>query len=329
MLIRIFKQNYLSQFLIFTLLAVLLWIPTFLNPPYIHAQESTSPLYNFLISFTNQKIIWSIIAFLILYLQSFIVNNIITAHDIISKTSFLGGLMYFIMMSVFTEFQHFYPALFSNFFILIVLNILLKMYGKEYILPDCFKVGFFIGIASLFYLPTAIFIVLIWATLLLLRTSSLRPWIISIVSFATPYMFLFTYYFWFDQLYIFKSYINQDFFNIDYLWTLKNEFSIYIGLAYIFLFIIAYLFLFAKINEKVQQNKKKIFILSNMALVALLGLFISNKEISEHTSFIIPISTIIAFYFSEIKKLFWVDLFFTILLISTYLNIYTNAFNWI
>jgi hypothetical protein len=329
MLIRIFKQNYLSQFLIFTLLAILLWIPTFINPPYIHAQSSTSPFYNFLIPFTDQKIVWAIVAFVMLYLQSFIINSILTAHDIISKTSFLGGLVYFILMSAFAEFQHFYPALFSNFFILAVLNIFLKMYGKEYILPDCFKVGMYVSIASLFYLPTAVFIIFIWTTLLLLRTSSIRPWIIPIVSFIVPYMFLFTYYFWFDQLYIFESYINQVFFRIDNLWILKNEFSIYIGLAYTFLFMVAYLFLLAKVNEKGQQIKKKIFILSNMVLVALLGLLISNKEISEFTSFIIPVSVIIAFYFSGIERLFWVNLFFTILLISTYLNIYANAFNWI
>ena len=212
MFIRFFRQSYFSQYIIFFVFALVLWIPTFINPPYIGAQSIDSPLYNILIQFSNLKLIWSILAFAIILLQSLIVNLILTNNDLIRRTSILGAFTYFLLMSHLPSFQYFNPNLISLFFILLVILFLLNMYGKETVLRDSFRLGFYIGLASLFYFPSLLFIVFVYYTLLLFRVSGWRQWFIPIFSFFTPYIFLFTYYFAVDKLYIFNSYF-ENFFN--------------------------------------------------------------------------------------------------------------------
>ncbi len=329
MIIRFFKQNYISQYLLFTILAIVLWIPSFTEPPYIAAQDASGPLYNLLIGFTTHKLIWIIFAFACLYIQSFLLNGILIYHEIIPKTSFLGGFLFFILSSSLIEFQYFHPALIGQFFIIISIHNLNKMYGKDYFMPDTFKTGFLIGLASLFYFPFIIYLLLIWASLLLFRVSRIRPWIVPVFSFATPYLFLFTYYFWFDKLYIFEGYVKQLQLNFQNIWLLKSELSIYQSLAYVFLFLISYLFLFGKISENSIIVRKKIYMISNMFLISILGFFFFNESLNEFIGFIIPFSAIIAIYFNSLKKLFWINLFFSLLLLCTYFNAYNHAFHWI
>lgn len=322
MFIRYFRNSYLQQYILFFVFALALWIPTFLNPPYIAAQSPSSPLYNVLIQLTNSKLIWAFAAFGVLFIQSLFFNLILTKNDFISKTSLIGSFIFFTLMSHHSGFQYFNPALLSHFFILFCVYFLLNMYGKEGILRDSFRLGFYIGLATLFFLPSIFFIALILTTLLIFRVSYWREWIIPIFSFFTPYIFLFTYYFASDKLYLFESYFQNFFQEISFSWPYKDTLSIIISISFALIILISFLSILRRKSEKSVYVRKKTTIFINFLLISIISLLISTESMTSFSTFIIPIALVVAIYFNDLRKTLWVDIFFTILLILMFINIY-------
>jgi len=322
MFIRFFRNSYIQQYIVFFVFAIALWIPTFLNPPYIAAQNPSSPLYNLLIQLTQSKFIWAILAFVLLLLQSLFFNLILTNNEFIRKTSLLGSFIYFTFMSHHASFQHFSPALMSHFFILFTIYFSLNMYGKEDVLRDSFRLGFYIGLASLLYLPSIFFLALIFSTLLLFRVTYWRQWIIPIFSFLTPYLFLFTYYFVSDKLYIFKSYFHNFLNGISINWPYDGMLSIIISIAYGIIILISFLHLMGRKHEKNLYFRKKTTFFIYLLIISIVSLLVSTESMISFTTYIIPISFIVAVFFNNIKKLIWVDVFFSITIILMLINLY-------
>lgn len=322
MFIRYFRNSYLQQHIIFFVFALTLWIPTFINPPYIAAQSPSSPLYNLLIQLTNSKLIWSILAFGAILLQSLFFNLILTKNDYIRKTSLLGSFLYFVIMSHHPYLQQFSPAIMSHFFILSTVYFALNMYGKEDVIRESFRLGFNVGLASLFYLPSIFFLVLIFSTLLLYRVSYWRLWIIPVFSFLSPYIFLFTFYFATDKLYIFNSYFEHFLNKLTFSWPYNDTLSTIISIALGITLVLSFGNFLRRKHEKSIHLRKKITFFIYFLLIAIISVLISSESLTSFTTFIIPVSLIIAVYFNDLKKTLWVDIFFTIILILIFINIY-------
>ncbi len=322
MFIKFFRHSYLQQYLLFIVFALVLWIPTFLNPPYIAAQSPSSPLYNLLIQFTNSKLIWAYTAFGVLLLQSFFFNLILTKNDFISKTSLLGSFIYFTLMSHHPSFQYFNPALLSHFFILTCVYFLLNMYAKEGVLRDSFRLGFHMGLATLFFLPSIFFLLLIYITLLIYRVSSWREWVIPIFSFLSPYIFLFTYYFVSDKLYLFESYFQHFFMGIRFSWPYNDILSIAISVALGMIILISFLHILGRKSEKSVHVRKKASIFINFLIISIISLLITNETMASFSTFIIPISLMVAVFFNDLRKTLWFDILFSLLILGILINIY-------
>ena len=322
MFIRYFRKSYLQQYLLLLIFAIALWMPSFLNPPFIAAKSQSTPLYNLIIQLTNSKLIWVISAFSLLFLQSIFFNLILTKNEFIRKTSVIGSFIYFTLMSHHIDYQYFNPALLSHFFILLCIHFLLNMYGKEVVLRDTFRLGFYIGLATLFYLPSIFYIALIYITLLVYRASYWREWVIPIFSFFTPYIFLFTYYFACDKLYVFNSYFQYFFNDISISWPYNDTLSIVISIALGLIFLISFLHILRTNNEKGVQVRKKTTIFINLLLISIICLLVSTEPMTSFSTFIIPIALIVAVYFNDLRKTLWIDIYFTAILILLFINNY-------
>lgn len=322
MFIKFFRHSYLQQYLLFFVFATALWIPSFLNPPYIAAQSPSSPLYNLLIQCSNSKLLWAFAAFGVLLIQSLFFNLILTKNDFTSRTSLLGSFIYFTLMSHHSSFQYFNPALLSHFFILLCVYFLLNMYGKEGVLRDSFRLGFYIGLASLFFLPSLFFLVLIFSALLIYRVSYWREWVIPIFSFLTPYIFLFTVYFVSEKLYLFELYFQHFFQGISFSWPYNNTISIVVSTTLGLIILISFIHILGRKSEKSVHVRKKAAIFINFLLISIISLLISTESMSSFSTFIIPIALIVAVYFNDLRKTLWVDIFFTMILILLFINLY-------
>lgn len=322
MFIRFFRHSYFAQYMLLLVFAIVLWISSFIHPPYIGAQSIDSPLYNLLISLSNSKLSWTILAFVLLLLQSLIFNFILSSNDIIRKTSLLGAATYFLMMSHLPAFQYLHPALLSHFFLLLTLYFLLNMYGKEIMLRDSFRLGFYIGLASLFYFPTIIFIIFVYAALLLFQVNGWRQWFIPFFSFFTPYVFLFTYYFAFDKTYIFLNYFENFFtpFTFEILYLSLPEILIAIGLGLITL--LSFFKAIARNKEKGMHIRKKVAVFISLMIISYLGLIVTNAPLNEFTTILIPTSVLLAMHFNDLRKIIFADIYMGLTIAIIIFNMY-------
>lgn len=322
MLIRIFRQDNLSQYLFFILFAFALWLPTFINPPHIYPQNNNSPFYNLFIQISNSKLVWAILAFIFLISQSFIFNTILTKNEIIRKNSMLGILLYFTLMSHHSSFQIFHPVLICNFFLLYIIYLLLKMYGREDVLRDSFRLGFILGLSSMFFFPSIFFFFFIFLTLLLYRVSQWRQWVIPIFSFISLYQFLFIYYLLTNDLNIFLTYFDDFFTNFSIAWPYSNLFSLIILLAIASITFIAFWGVLLQNQIKSIQIRKKIHVFFYFFLISIISLLITNYPINIFTTFLIPIAVTLTIYFNDLRKFFWIEAIFVTIIVLIFLNIY-------
>lgn len=67
------------------------------------------------------------------------------------------------------------------------------MYG------NIFDTGFLIGLATLFYFPSILFIVFVYFGMASVRPFVLREWVAAFLGFINPFFLVFTYHFWNDR----------------------------------------------------------------------------------------------------------------------------------
>ncbi len=311
MLIRFFRNNSFIQLIGLLVLGILLWVNVFITPPPFVGNSFTSPLFNLVSSLTNNLLILIILAFITLMIQSLYLNHILIKHELVHRSSTLPAFVYLVLMSHSLQLQHLYPALISGLFVLAAIDSLLDIDEENEYYRLSYKTGFLIGVASLFYLPTAALLLLIWITLFIYRIVSWRPSFIPIIGLFTPYLFLFTYYFWMDSANEFILHYQNYFTKTKLIFASNDGYIRIIMTILAFFSTISFTRVLGRINDKKMIVRKKISIILGLFFIGVLILFLNNDLIIHASIIYIPISTFIAIYFSDMRKTFWADLLFS------------------
>jgi len=200
MFISIFKNNQPLSIVLLSIMMIGLWIPAFQNLAPI-PYNNTMPLYEmYARGANNLPYIHNIIALILVIGESILLNYILNKFEIMAKKTAMPAIFYCLLMSCCKPLTHFYPLLFSNFFILLALFKIGLSYRVDEAFSSVFDASFFIAIASLFYFPSIIIYPLIWVTLIVIRPFIWREWVISLVGLLLPYLFVVVYYFWTDKV---------------------------------------------------------------------------------------------------------------------------------
>jgi len=322
MFFKFFRSSYLSQYILLFIFGIILWSKSFIIPTEITEANSIAPFYSIIpYCFDNLKWLAAIIAFILLFFESLLLNKTLADNDIVPKTTLVPAFVYFVFMSwsPFTLTLH--PVLIANLFLILVFSYLLRVYGQQDAFRLVFKAGFLSAIASFFYFPAIFIIVLIFISLIIFRILKWREWIISIIGLIVPYIYLTVYYFLFDKLEImFGNYVaffealSQFKFSYDF-------FTNTIWIIIIILFIISFIYIRLNIKEKNINIRKKLITTIYFFLITLI-IFITNSESINISITIIPISILISTFLSEIKRTFWFELIFILLMVLIILNNY-------
>lgn len=156
------------------------------------------------------------LAGLVIFVQALWINRLVFRYSILSKNSYLPGLLYVILMSLFSSFLILNAAVFANFFLLLIIDKLFSVHKSMRTIPLIFDIGLLISFATLFYFPTILWLLMIWFALMYFKPFVWREYIVGLIGFLIPYLFVALFYFWNDRL--------EDFFKI---WEpLKNRFSL-------------------------------------------------------------------------------------------------------
>ena len=312
MLIKVFRSDFSFQILIIALLAVLLWLNGFLHPIPMPSSDAIMPFYD-LIKNVLGNISWLItsIGLILVLAEAVLLNLILTNHDMAPRNSALPAILYLMLMSWSPSVLTLHPALFVNAFLIIFLYYFLKVHEQKDAFKEVFSATLTLSLATFFDLPIFILFLLVWIGFMVYRTFTWREWVISVIGFFVPLLFAAVYYFLIGNLstviaeYVkFFRYVPH--FNYHFNWITAAYFSAFILLSSWSILNIINVF-----KEKIITIRKNFTIMIWFFIIAIpIILFSGNDFEYQSTILAIPAATIMAFYFSMVKKLRFLEILF-------------------
>lgn len=308
MWIKLYRANFpFQQILLVLILSLLFWINAFYRPVPPVFDNRFAPLYQFVFSKLVNTPFWSVaLAWIFILLQAWAVNYYFSSFDLITRNSGLSLLAYVIFMSVIPGNQTLNPLLVSNFFIIGALLSLFHAYKEEEPYTLVMNAGIFIALASLFYFPSLLYFFILWIGLLVFRIYSWREWVIVFLGTLAPFLFIATYYFWFDKWELLIQHYKTawDSLHIGYIVLSKTEWTTAIFLVLIF--IPAWLYTLNHVGEKIISIRKLFAVLNWFFIISIVILIFSGHFMKLHLVFFaLPVSAFAGFHWSGIKKLRW------------------------
>ncbi|MEO6884293.1 MAG: DUF6427 family protein [Bacteroidia bacterium] len=321
MFIRFFKSSQPASFIFLPLLALLLWVPAFLKPLPPSALQPVFLYAALAQALQNSAFLSVLIAFLLVIGEAFLLNYIVNKHEIAEKKSQLPAMFYILFMSNSKPMLSLHPILIAHLFILLMLNKLMNSYRKDSAFSDVFDASLLLAVASFFYLPTLVFIPILWISFIIFRPFIWREWVISIFGLLTPFLFLAFFYFWKNDLSVMRTeFVFRPFPSGKP--DLKLSFYFYL-LAFMFLFVsfLSLSRLAFTISMNKLKTKKAQTLLIWVVVFGLFTLFFAPAVSSVYFAFMsIPAAVFVGNYFLNLKKTAWAEILFLLILASVALN---------
>lgn len=220
-------------------------------------------------------------AILLLFLQGALLNDMNADHRFADQVSLFPGLFYVMLCSMFPDFLHLSPLLMANTFYMLALTDLMAVYNRQQSAGYIFNAGLWIGIGSLFFFSYAVFILLAFVALNILRAFNFRERLMVLTGAVVPYLLTGLYYFWTDQ---WTGFLEQQIYeNVAWLDFPSGRLNwrTYLKLGAFTLPLLTVLFSHNfYVSKKIIQERKKINILYwGMLISILILLFQSGVQI--------------------------------------------------
>jgi hypothetical protein len=252
----------------------------------------------------SQQFISHVIALVLLLIQGFLVNLISINHRLANEVTLFPGLFYVLICCSIPDFLYLSPVLMGNTFFLIALNEMFDTYKNPACADRIFNAGFWTAIASFFYFPFAFFMLVLFASLSILRALNFQEVLMIATGMFLPYFLGGVYYFWIDRFdYFWEMQITRNAGFLDFGNHL-NSWDIYIKI-----FLFAALIVFVLINnnayfiKKNIQVQKKISILYWVLVISGFAVPFQNNITLEHFLMLAPsLGILISFTFSSMKN---------------------------
>ena len=312
MLLRILKSNTLFSSLLIPLIGVLFWIHNFLSPKLLDLQlaNGAMPLYNLVYNLLKDQEFWQVfIAFCLILVNSFFVAQLGSSFLFLTKRSYLPGIIYLITVSSLQVLHAFLPIHLATLCVLISIYFIFNTYHKPLDITYTFNASFFLGLASLFYLPALILFPLIWIAILVLQTSNnWRLLVVPVLGFGTPWLFMWTYYFLKDSDSSMWNQINQ------MLWTSHNSYLLepYFLLLTAVVTFVSMLGTFSTLSvyHRMKMSSRKYFVIFYwmvaLMLASALGFVTIGIEIVTLST--IPVAYFISQFMLSDQKMIWKEI---------------------
>ncbi len=152
------------------------------------------------LAFGKSAIAYHIIAFVLSFGHALYFNYIARKNELFNDKSYLPAAVYLILTNLFFDFFTLSPVLMSTTFLLITIDNVFFHIRRQTSDAGIFNIGFFISLASLFYLPSISFILFPIFAFVLFSKTSFRQYLVLLIGFSFPSGITFLIYFFQNSL---------------------------------------------------------------------------------------------------------------------------------
>lgn len=239
---------------------------------------------------------------LVIIIQAAIFNNILLKNKAYNENSYLPSFLYMILAASIPDFMALSPQLLSLTFILLAMGQVLRRIDNQVTDELFLSCGLFIGIATMFYLPAAVFFLVFLFSLILFTTAVLRRLLLYFFGFLLVFGFCALYFFWFSSLEVFiQSYIISNLIlPADSLMTFDELLIISSPFLFILILSVIKTWSAARLTNFQQKVQQVIWL---MLLGAMATFFLSNEKAGHELFFLVPTLTYFwTHYFILLKR---------------------------
>lgn len=244
-----------------------------------------------------------LIALILILLQALLLNVLSARFRVSKEVTMFPGVFYILLTSTLPSFLHLSPVVMGNTFLIIGLSSLFNSYKKTSVAGSIFNVGFWFGMASLFYFSNFAFILLAIFGMATLRSIRINEIFMIIVGMIAPLFLLGTIFYLLDDLNNFyQTTFIQGFGFWNFVWV--EHWSNYIPVV---LFGMLILIIFGSGNIYFQKQsirtQKNIQVLYYFVIISFLTVLIQKEvRIEQLLLLAIPFSLMLPLNFLEFRK---------------------------
>ncbi|MEQ9426322.1 MAG: hypothetical protein RJQ09_17990 [Cyclobacteriaceae bacterium] len=281
--------------------------------------------------FGKSQLAYQLIAILLVFIQALIFNRLLLINKAFNENTYIPALIYAICMSLNFEFLTLSPALMSLTFVILSINNIFKRIDN-FTRDELFlNTGLYLGIATLFYFPSIVFLISTILSLVLFTSAIPRRVLLTVFGFAQMLSFAIIYYYWFDagrELY-FQFFWAP--FGLDPNPYLGVKSLLLISIILIIFFIVSLFKLYSRtyyVNYQVKFQSVMLFTL----LIGMLSFFLVEKGSSMQLVVLIPaVAFFLSHLFLLIEKRMKAEIVFTLFLILVfgYQHLADRELKWI
>ncbi len=199
MLSGLFRSMKLSSWVYFYVVAISLLASMFFLP-YSGSLMSGSPLLIVIFGKITNALIQRLILLTCLFVLAHVSNKLVFRFKLSGTSSVFPALMLMLSGVLLLSQWQWDPVLIGSAMIAMTSTRLFAIKQQGPATGHIFNTGIFISIASMIYFPFIVFLLIAWFTMILWGRMTLREWLISVSAFAMPYVLMFSWLFWTNQL---------------------------------------------------------------------------------------------------------------------------------
>lgn len=203
-MIGVFKQKNPANLILMLVFGVLIKLPMFLHPHRPEIRPADGTLFISILKFLEptgktSPIIYSLLAFGLLFLQAVVLTRFINTQRMMNRSTYLPGMAYLLVTSLMPEWNYFSAPLLINSLLLFVLSSLFRTYNQQNAKVTIFNIGVALGIAGFLFISSLTFIIWVLLALAVMRPFRLNEWLLCILGITTPFYFYGIFIFFNDQ----------------------------------------------------------------------------------------------------------------------------------
>lgn len=319
MIIQLFRGTYFTQYLGLILFALALWFDVLIFPE-LTLNYEPGFMQRWLNDFCQVfPLISTIFSFLLLVLQAFLLNQVLEYHRITERNQLVVAAIYLLLMSSAGILVRPNQMLILNFLLIVLLNILFKLFDKPEAYSLAFDAGLVAGVASLIYSPMVYLLIFIWGSFVIYQIFTWREWVISFIGMLMPYVIVVNWFFVKGQLNEVVNDFYKQFITIPVFGFKLDYYAIFIwGITTIIVFTGLGKVL-KRSTEGTIEIRKKFRVLVFFFFISSVSLVYSGVNFSLHLAqAVIPVTAFLAAHLSQSKKIFYHELLFALLLLAIF-----------
>ncbi len=320
-MLNLFRNNNIFALIFALLFLVLLRLSPFLQTLPIDL-NTNAPLAQFLFdwfkTFDDYYYFSIISASVLVFAQAWLLNHIVVQHSILVTDTFLPGILFIVLNSLYPAQMFLSPQLIANLFILFMFQRLCFLYEAEKPLYFVLDGGLYLGMAVLLNYDTLVYLPFILISVVLMTYFNIRYLLVSVFGILLPLYLLGVTFFMFDSLNELQIIVNNSL-QRQYI----NELSINWSKIFPWI-IVAAVVLISGISLQANYFKNKVktrrilFTVALFIVISFAIVVIEDHNIVFALCYLtVPTSIVMANYFIS-KKLFYLKetVFFSLIIAS-------------